>query len=137
MEKSRERDSALHYTSVLYILKKDSLGCPCLQSKTFHKFIKFGIIWFFLLFFILSDLISLFTSIYKYMYIYVVHSISLQTFRTGIYLKIQYVIAIHLMRWLTNFYDFTFKWTASAAIGIHPTKAWLSQQVNFKNAIWM
>ena len=30
---------------------------------------------------------------------------------------------------------FTFKWTASAAIGIHPTKAWLSQQVNFKNAI--
>ena len=40
------------------------------------------------------------------------------------------------MRWLTNFYDFTFKWTASAAIGIHPTKVWLSQLVNFKNAIW-
>ena len=39
------------------------------------------------------------------------------------------------MRWLTNFYDFRFKWTATAAIGIHPTKAWLSQQVNFKNAI--
>ena len=36
------------------------------------------------------------------------------------------------MRWLTNFYDFTFKWTATAAIGIHPTKAWLSQLVNFK-----
>ena len=26
------------------------------------------------------------------------------------------------MRWLTNFYDFSFKWTATAAIGIHPTK---------------
>ena len=40
------------------------------------------------------------------------------------------------MRWLTNFYNFRFKWTATAAIGIHPTKAWLSQLVNFKNAIW-
>ena len=31
------------------------------------------------------------------------------------------------MRWLTNFYDFRFKSTATAAIGIHPTKTWLSQ----------
>ena len=37
------------------------------------------------------------------------------------------------MRWLANFYDFSFKWTATAAIGIHPTKARLSQLVNFKN----
>ena len=37
---------------------------------------------------------------------------------------------------MTNFYDFSFKWTATAAIGIHPTKAWLSQLVNFKKAIW-
>ena len=51
-------------------------------------------------------------------------------------LKIQYVIAIRLMRWLTNFYDFSFEWTATAAIGIHPTKTGLSQLVNFKNAIW-
>ena len=51
-------------------------------------------------------------------------------------LRIQYVIAIHLMRWLTNFYDFTFKWTATAVTGMHPTKAWLSLLVNFKNAIW-
>ena len=51
-------------------------------------------------------------------------------------LKIQYLIAIHRMRSVTNFYDFTFKWTATAAIGIHPTKAWLSQLVNFKKAIW-
>ena len=51
-------------------------------------------------------------------------------------LNIQYVIAIHLIRWLTTFYDFSFKWTATAAIGIHPTKAWLSQLVNFKNAIF-
>ena len=35
-------------------------------------------------------------------------------------MKIQYVIAIHLMSWLTNFYDFSFKWTATAGIGIHP-----------------
>ena len=40
------------------------------------------------------------------------------------------------MRWLTNFYDFRFKWTATAVIGIHPTKTWLSQLVVFKNAIW-
>ena len=40
------------------------------------------------------------------------------------------------MRWLTNFYYFSFKWTATAGIGIHPTKAELSQLVNFKNAIW-
>ena len=39
------------------------------------------------------------------------------------------------MRWLTNFYDFNFKLTAIAGIRIHPTKAWLSQLVNFKNAI--
>ena len=62
-------------------------------------------------------------------------------FGTGIWncrrhLKIQYLIAIHLMRWLTKFYDFRFKWTATAAIGIHPTKAWSSQLVNFKNSIW-
>ena len=62
-------------------------------------------------------------------------------FCTGIWncrrlLKIQYIIAIHLMRWLTNFYDFRFKWTATAVIGMHPTKAWLSQLVNFKNTIW-
>ena len=36
------------------------------------------------------------------------------------------------MRWLTNVYDFRCKWTAIAAIGIHPTKAWLSQLVNLK-----
>ena len=40
------------------------------------------------------------------------------------------------MRWRTNFYEFRFKWTATAAIGIHPTKAWLSQLGIFKNAIW-
>ena len=40
------------------------------------------------------------------------------------------------MRWLTNFYDFSYKWTTTTGIGIHPTKTWLSQLVNFKNAIW-
>ena len=42
-------------------------------------------------------------------------------------MKFQYVTAIHLMRWLTNFHDFRFKSTATAAIGIHPTKARLPQ----------
>ena len=40
------------------------------------------------------------------------------------------------MRWMTYFYDFRFKWTATAGIWIHPTKARLSQLVNFKHAIW-
>ena len=62
-------------------------------------------------------------------------------FDTGIYnccrlLKLQYVIAIHIMRWLTNFHDFSFKRTATAEIGRHSTKSWLSQLVNFKNTIW-
>ena len=83
------------------------------------------------------------TYIYIYIskYIYVVPSISFQTFCRGIQncrrlLNIQYVIAIHLMTWLTNFYDFSFKRTATAIIGIHSTKAWLWQLVNFKNTIW-
>ena len=33
---------------------------------------------------------------------------------------------------LINFYDFRFKRTAIVGIGIHPTKTWLSQLVNFK-----
>ena len=48
-------------------------------------------------------------------------------------MKIQYVIVRHLIRWLTNFYDFRFIWTATEGIGIHPNKAWLSQLVNLKN----
>ena len=51
-------------------------------------------------------------------------------------MKIQYLIAIHLIRWLTKLYNFSFKWTTTAGIGIYPTKAWFSQLVNLKNAIW-
>ena len=40
------------------------------------------------------------------------------------------------MRWLTNLYDFRFKGTATAEIGIRPIKAWLLQLANFKNTIW-
>ena len=40
------------------------------------------------------------------------------------------------MRWLITCFDFSFKWIATAGIGIHPTKAWLSKLANFKNAIW-
>ena len=36
------------------------------------------------------------------------------------------------LRCLTKFYDFRFKWSATAGIGIFPTKTWLSHQVNFK-----
>ena len=83
------------------------------------------------------------THIYIYIYIYIcgVFNTFPDFFCTGIWncrrlLKIHYVIAILLMKWLTNFYDSKFKWTATAAIGIHPTKAWLSWLVSFKNAIW-
>ena len=67
------------------------------------------------------------------------YSISSQTFfRMAIkncrrHLKIQYVIAIHLMRRLTNSYDFRFKGIATTAIEIHPIKVWLSRLVNLKN----
>ena len=40
------------------------------------------------------------------------------------------------MRWINNFYDFRCKWTPTAGFGIHHTKAWLSQLVIFKDAIW-
>ena len=73
------------------------------------------------------DCVYMCVIIYIYIYIYI---------RGAFKIKIKYIIAIHLMRWPTNFYDFTFKSTATAAIGIHPTKAWLSQLVKFKNAIW-
>ena len=62
---------------------------------------------------------------HTHIFIYVVPSISFQLFCIGIqncrrHLKIQYAIAIHVMRWLTNFFDFRFKWIATAAIGTHP-----------------
>ena len=43
------------------------------------------------------------------------------------------VIAIHLMRWLVNFYDFRFKWNSYSSNWNTPY--WLSQLVNFNNAI--
>ena len=35
----------------------------------------------------------------------------------------------HCMRWVTDFYDLRFKWTATAAIGIHPDchNSWISK----------
>ena len=36
------------------------------------------------------------------------------------------------MRWLANSYGISFKWTATAGIEIHLTKAWLSQLVHLK-----
>ena len=59
---------------------------------------------------------QLYLLIYIYIYIYICGAFNkfLDFFCTGIWnccrlLKIHYVIAIHLMRWLTNFYDFRFK----------------------------
>ena len=77
------------------------------------------------------------THIYIYIYIRGAYDKSPDFFRMGIWncrrlLKIQYVIAIHLMRWLTIF----FMISDLAGIRIHPTKAWLSELVNFKNTIW-
>ena len=90
--------------------------------------------------YIISVSIFSYISIFNFLLIYAVPSISFQTFlyrhlKLSLTLENQYVIDIHLMRWLTNFYDFRFKWTATVRIGIHTTKVWL--MVNFKNAIWM
>ena len=71
--------------------------------------------------------VYMYTYIYIYIYIYIRSAFNkfpdffAQAFKIVILLKIQYVIAIHLMRWLTNFYDFRFKWTPTAGIGIHLT----------------
>ena len=72
---------------------------------------------------------------------YVVHLISFQTFLYR-HLKFSYTLENSVCYCYTcyemtdQFLWFRFKWTATAAIGIHPTRAWMLQQVNFKNAIW-
>ena len=91
--------------------KRDPLGCPRLRSLTLLLYVR--------------GAYDNFPDFFR---------IGIQNCRR--LLKIHYVIAILLMRWRTNFYDFSFKWTATAGIGIHPTEAWLSQLGNFKNAIW-
>ena len=72
-------------------------------------------------------------------YIYVVLSITFQPFFVQAFKIVVNswkftVIARHLMKWLTDLYRFRFKRTATSGIGIHLTKSWLSQMVNFKNA---
>ena len=65
------------------------------------------------------------------------HTISFQTFLVW---ALKIIVESRTFRMLLlyilwddrNFYDFRFKGTATAAIGIHPTKAWLPQLVNFK-----
>ena len=52
------------------------------------------------------------------------------------FLHASFIPASFLPEMTDQFYDFRFKSTATAGIGIHPTKAWLSELVNFKNAIW-
>ena len=86
---------------------------------------------------------SLSLSLYIYIYIYICGAFNkfpdffVQALKIDVDSWIfSMFLTYQLMRWLTNFYDFRFKWTATAAIGIHPTKAWLTHRVNFKNAIW-
>ena len=75
-------------------------------------------------------------------YTYLVHMISFQTFFVWAFKIVvdswntSYVMLYILWDDWTHFYYFRFKRTATAAIGIHPTKVWLSLLVNFKNAIW-
>ena len=70
------------------------------------------------------------------------HSIIFQTFFVQAFKIVidswKFTMLLQYILWDDRpiFYDFRFKWTATAVIGIHPTKAWLSQLVNFKNAIW-
>ena len=77
---------------------------------------------------------------HTYIYIYEVHTISFQNFFICA-IKIvvdswKFSMLLLYILWPTNFYDFRFKWTATAEIGMHPTKDWLAQLLNFKNAIW-
>ena len=67
-------------------------------------------------------------------YRYVGPSISFQTFLYK-HLRLSETLensVCYCYTWQTNFYDFRFKWTATTAIGIHSTPAWLSELVNFK-----
>ena len=74
-------------------------------------------------------------------HIYVVPSISFQTFLQAFEIVVDswnYSMLLLYIWWdgLTIFFNFTFKWTGGAWIGIHPTKALLSQLEDFKNTIW-
>ena len=81
---------------------------------------------------------STFSLLITHYNIYVVHSISFQPFFV---LPFKIVVdswkfTMLLLYFLWDdwpiFYDFSFKWTVTPDIGIHPTKVWLSQLVNFK-----
>ena len=73
-----------------------------------------------------------------HIYKYEVHSISFQTFFVWAFEIVvdswKFTMLLLYILWddWPIFYDFRFKWTATAGIGIHTTKAWLSQLVNLK-----
>ena len=68
--------------------------------------------------------------------IYEVHTLSFQTFFVQAFKivvdswKFRMLLLYILWDDRPIFMTFTFKWTATVATGIHPTKAWLSQMVN-------
>ena len=67
---------------------------------------------------------------------YVVPSISFQTFCVHAFKIVVDSWKFSMLFLYILWDDFRFKWTATAAIGIHPTKSWLSQLGNFRNVIW-
>ena len=79
-------------------------------------------------------------NIYIYIYIYEVRTISFRIFYEP--LNLSYILENSVCYCYKSF-EMTgqYLWfhvsgTATETIVIHPTKAWLSQLVNFKNAIW-
>ena len=91
----------------------------------------------------LSFVLSSFSlSLSIYLSLFMVHSISFQTaFVQAFKIVIdtwKFSMLLLYILWddWPIFYDLRFKSTATARIRIHPTKAGLSQLVDFKNAIW-
>ena len=72
----------------------------------------------------------------QYVLAYVVPSISFQTIFVQAFKIVVDSWKFSILLLYIFWDDFKFKWTATAGIRIHPTKAWLSQLVNFKNVIW-
>ena len=114
---------------LLYIQKKR--GDRWTNKSEFVFYIRFFfldyLVYHFLLYIVGFPFIFYF-HIYIYIYIRDAFNKFSDFFCTGI--SVCYCYTSYEM---TDFYDFRFKWTATAGIGIYPTKAWLSQLVNFKN----
>ena len=104
------------------------------------------IIWYFSGLYIYFAVVALCTTwklfSFLFIFLYKVHMISFQTFFVWAFKIVvdswKFSMLLLYILWddWPIFMISGFKWTATAGIGIHPTNAWLSQLVNFKNAIW-